>query len=211
MKKILIYGDSNVWGDNFITGIRIPFEKQWPNILEKKLNNQYKILQEGLPGRLAGDEEKEKPYKNGKDVFLSTFRTQAPVNSIVLMLGTNDLQIKYNKDTNKIIEDLNWYTKTIESEFSDLENRKKYFMGGVMPNIIYILPSNFEYSENKNNIFDEKSEEKRKQIIDYYTNQNKYKYIHIKNVPLLRDGVHFSYEGHKMVANIIKNNLFDND
>ena len=38
MKKVLIYGDSNVWGDNFITGVRIPDDKQWPIILQKKLN-----------------------------------------------------------------------------------------------------------------------------------------------------------------------------
>ena len=28
MEKILIYGDSNTWGDNFITGERIPEEKK---------------------------------------------------------------------------------------------------------------------------------------------------------------------------------------
>ena len=54
MKKILIYGDSNVWGDNFITRKRISDELQWSNILQKELGNDYKILQEGLPGRVAG-------------------------------------------------------------------------------------------------------------------------------------------------------------
>lgn len=47
MKKVLIYGDSNVWGDNFITGKRIPDEKQWSNILAKYLKNTHCILQEG--------------------------------------------------------------------------------------------------------------------------------------------------------------------
>ena len=54
MKKVLIYGDSNVWGDNFITGIRIPDDKQWVNILQEKVKDNYILLQEGLPGRLAG-------------------------------------------------------------------------------------------------------------------------------------------------------------
>ena len=60
MKKILIYGDSNTWGDNFCTGIRIPDDKQWVNILRKKLGDNFVIFQEGLPGRLAGNEEKER-------------------------------------------------------------------------------------------------------------------------------------------------------
>ena len=66
MKKILIYGDSNTWGDNFILGKRIEDEKQWPNILQRKLGSEYKILQEGLPGRLAGNEETLKTFKKMK-------------------------------------------------------------------------------------------------------------------------------------------------
>ena len=47
MKKILIYGDSNTWGDNFILGKRIPDEKQWANILQRDLKDSFKIIQEG--------------------------------------------------------------------------------------------------------------------------------------------------------------------
>ena len=96
MKKVLIYGDSNTWGDNFILGERIPDDKQWPNILQNSLGIEFKIIQEGLPGRLAGNDEKEKVYKNGKDSFIATFRTQAPVDVLIISLGTNDLQLKYN-------------------------------------------------------------------------------------------------------------------
>ena len=79
MKKIFIYGDSNVWGDNFIEGVRIPFDKQWPNILQCKLGSDYLVYQEGLPGRVAGSLESVKKYKNGRDSFLATFRCKAPV------------------------------------------------------------------------------------------------------------------------------------
>ena len=97
MQKILVYGDSNTWGDNFITGKRIPEEKQWVNILRKKYINKYQFFQEGLPGRIAGDDEKIKTYKNGKSTFVSTFRTNAPVDKVIIALGTNDLQLKYQK------------------------------------------------------------------------------------------------------------------
>ena len=75
MKKVLVYGDSNVWVDNFLTGERIPDDKQWVKILQNKLKKEYIFFQEGLPGRIAGSEEQEKKYKNGKDNFISTFRT----------------------------------------------------------------------------------------------------------------------------------------
>ena len=66
MKKILIYGDSNTWGDNFFLGKRIDDDKQWANILQKKLGSEYKVIQEGLPGRIAGNFDIEEPYKNGR-------------------------------------------------------------------------------------------------------------------------------------------------
>lgn len=53
MKSILIYGDSNVWGDGDISGRRIPMQCQWPNILRKNLGYEYLIYQEGLPVRPA--------------------------------------------------------------------------------------------------------------------------------------------------------------
>ena len=86
MKKILVYGDSNTWGDNFITGQRIPDEKQWVNILRKKYNKEYLFLQEGLPGRIAGNDEIMKKYKNGQDTFISIFRTNAPVERFTIKI-----------------------------------------------------------------------------------------------------------------------------
>ena len=124
MKKILIYGDSNTWGDNFITGERIPDDKQWPHILEANLKD-YKILQEGLPGRIAGDYEDIKKYKNGKDSFLSTFRVNAPVDIVIIALGTNDLQLRYDKSSDEVIKILKWYKEAILNQFEDLEDRKK--------------------------------------------------------------------------------------
>ena len=60
MNKVLVYGDSNVWGDNFITGERIPDDKQWVKILQNKLGKNYIFFQEGLPGQIAGSDETEK-------------------------------------------------------------------------------------------------------------------------------------------------------
>lgn len=203
MKKVLIYGDSNVWGDNFITGVRIPDDKQWPIILQKKLNNKYIVLQEGLPGRIAGNEEVTKKYKNGMDNFISTFRTNAPVDDIVIMLGTNDLQLKYNKSSDKIISDLLWYKKTVEEEFADVENQNKYFKNK-MPNFIYILPIPFDYEGGAFGIFDSNSDIKRKQIISYFENEvSDIKTIKFDDISLFEDGIHLDYCAHEIVADKI--------
>ena len=201
MKKILVYGDSNTWGDNFIEGKRIPDDKQWVNILREKYKNEYTIYQEGLPGRIAGNEELEKKYKNGKDTFLSTFRTNAPVDIVIIFLGTNDLQIKYNKTAQQIIDDLNWYKEELEKSFEDLEDRKKYF-ADKFPKIIYILPINFDYKVNASVVFNEKSESKRQEIIKYFS---KYDNVIVGNdLELFDDGIHLNYEGHKKMSELVE-------
>lgn len=203
LKKILIYGDSNVWGDNFLTGERIQDKLQWPNILQERLIETHRILQEGLPGRIAGNEEIEKKYKNGKDTFLTIFRTCAPVDTIIIMLGTNDLQIKYSKKVDTIINDLLWYKEIIEKEYEDLENRKKYFVKEKLPDFIYILPINFDFQKEAKIIFNEESEKKRKQIIEYFEKQ-KIKYISANNMDLFGDGIHLSEKGHNQIANMVE-------
>ena len=198
MKKILIYGDSNVWGDNFLTGQRIPDDKQWVNILRNKLGKDYILYQEGLPGRIAGNEEKEKTFKNGKDTFISTFRSNAPLDMLIISLGTNDLQLKYNKELNKIIKDLLWYKETIENMYEDLDDKKKY-LNNKMPKIIYILPFNFDYKVNASMIFDETKEKERIKIINYF-NDNNIKNIYFNNIELFEDGIHLNYEGNRRLA-----------
>ena len=204
MKKILIYGDSNTWGDNFITGEKIPEEKQWVNILRTKYGNKYQFFQEGLPGRIAGNEETIKTYKNGKDTFISTFRTNAPVDKIIIALGTNDLQIKYQKTKDKIIEDLLWYKKQIEESYADLEDQKKYFNDKKLPEIIYILPINFDYQDKASVIFDKESEEKRQQIIREFQKDKKLKTIVANDLELFDDGIHLNYQGHEQMASLVE-------
>ena len=196
MKKILVYGDSNTWGDNFNTGIRIKDKYQWCNILNKKLGRNYLVIQEGLPGRIAGDEDIEEPYKNGKTSFISTLRTSCPVDTIIISLGTNDLQLKYSKSSIKIIEDLKWYTKTILELYNDKPS--KYF-NNKLPNIVYILPINFDYIDN---IFDITCEEKRQKVISYFKDNKDYRCIISGCLPLV-DGIHLSNKGHDLLASIV--------
>ncbi len=196
--KILIYGDSNTWGDNFITGIRLDDELQWPNILQKKLGNEYKVIGEGLPGRVAGNCEIDKNFKNGMSTFISTFRTISPVDIIIIALGTNDLQVKYNRSSEDIINDLLWYKDTIIEQFNDPDNIHKYF-DGELPRIIYLLPPKFDIKKS-DGIFNEESEKNR-------LNLKNIKYddvIILDDLPLLEDGIHLNIEGHKMLASIVE-------
>ena len=175
------------------------------NILRKKYNKEYLFLQEGLPGRIAGNDEIMKKYKNGQDTFISIFRTNAPVDTVIISLGTNDLQLKYNKSSDDIIKDLLWYKDKIEESFNDEEDKIKYF-NSKMPNIVYILPVNFDYQVNASAIFDIECEKKRQEIIKYFAKEN-ISIITADNLDLFEDGIHLSYQGHKDMVKIVEQGL----
>ena len=202
--KILIYGDSNTWGDNMITNKRIPASKQWANILKKKLGKGTKIFQEGLPGRIAGSENKDKPYKNGKDTFMATFKSCSPVDMVIIALGTNDLQEKYNKTSKQIIDDLKWYNEQIKLEYED--DPVKYF-NKKYPKIYYILPTNFDTSDEQ---FNMNSEKKRQEIFKNFKSTKEYTTIIPKNLTL-SDGLHLDYDGHNDMANLVYERISTNE
>lgn len=204
MKKILIYGDSNVWGDNFFTGIRLKDEYQWPRILQKKIGSDYEIIQEGLPGRLAGSDEVVKTYKNGRDSFMSIFRTASPVDIVIIALGTNDLQLKYQKSGSKIVDDLVWYKDNLKEQIIDEDDRKKYFVNGKLPRIIYLLPPKFDYNGGASGIFNKDSEEIRKSLLHLLKEKIDDEIIDLDELPLVEDGIHLSIEGHKILANKVE-------
>lgn len=198
--KILVYGDSNTWGDNFFENKRIDDDKQWVNILSKKFNNKHKFIQEGLPGRIAGDYE-EKKFKNGLEQFMSTFRTCAPVDKIIISLGTNDLQIKYNKTYKEIFDVLMEYKNQLKIMFEDSVDKVKYF-NDIFPEFIFIMPINFDYKNEASIILNEKSEEERLNLIKYFQKSNE-KIIVLENATLFNDGIHLDYNGHEQMANIV--------
>lgn len=198
MKKILVYGDSNTWGDNFITRTR---SKSWVDLLKETMKD-YEFITEGLPGRVAGSFLEEKSYKNGKDTFLSIFLSSSPVDIVIIALGSNDLQNKYNRSSGEIINDLLWYEETINNLVEDVDNHNRYFYSNFVPKFIYILPTNFEFSDE---ILGRKSEIKRKDIIKYFKNSSKL-FIEANDISLI-DGLHYSEIGHIQMAELVKDIL----
>lgn len=122
---------------------------------------------------------------------------------IIIALGTNDLQVKYQQSAHNIIQDLLWYTEEIEKSHQDLEDRKKYFKNEKMPKIIYILPINFDYLNQAKDIFNHESEKKKQEIIHYFSSKNIESLV-LNDMPLFEDGIHLNYEGHQKQAELVE-------
>ena len=96
MTTILCYGDSNTWGHDPATGERLARDQRWPGILRRSLGLGYEVIEEGLPGRTTVFSDPLEPYKSGKDYLIPCLGSHSPVDLVILLLGTNDLQTRYS-------------------------------------------------------------------------------------------------------------------
>ena len=108
MKTVLCYGDSNTYGAKpigfdildspLIAGdMRFSRDERWTGILQKELEPDYFVIEEGLNARTTSfDDPVEGFHKNGKTYLLPCLESHAPIDLVILMLGTNDLKKRFS-------------------------------------------------------------------------------------------------------------------
>lgn len=92
MRTIVCFGDSNTWG--YVPGsrgARFPRAVRWPNVLAAALGDDYEVIAEGLGGRTATFERADSEGRNGLPYLLPCLLSHAPVDLVVVFLGTNDV------------------------------------------------------------------------------------------------------------------------
>ena len=89
MKSILVYGDSLVWGRNASNRDRHKYEDRWPNILGASLKN-IRVWEAGLGGRTTNLDFPGLPGRNGLKHLPVALLQAAPLDLVILALGTND-------------------------------------------------------------------------------------------------------------------------
>jgi lysophospholipase L1-like esterase len=100
MKTIVCFGDSNTHGTipmrDTADRQRYGRERRWPGILAQVLGAQWRVIEEGLPGRTTvHDDPIEGRHKNGMLALPMVLETHRPVDILVIMLGTNDLKMRF--------------------------------------------------------------------------------------------------------------------
>ncbi len=95
-KTILCYGDSNTWGYNPATQGRYARHERWPGVLRTDLGEGYLVIEEGLNGRTTVWDDPIEGYKNGKEYLIPCLETHMPIDLVVIMLGTNDLKMRFS-------------------------------------------------------------------------------------------------------------------
>ena len=96
MPTILCYGDSNTWGLNPATGQRYERDQRWPGVLRIQLGHGYEVVEEGLQGRTTVFNDPLEDYKSGKTYLMPCLQSHAPLDLVIFLLGSNDVQTRYN-------------------------------------------------------------------------------------------------------------------
>ena len=91
MTAVLCYGDSNTWGYVPGTGLRIGRWERWPGVLQRALGEDVHVIEEGLSGRTTAFDVPFSPQRNGLAYLPVALMTHAPLDAVVLLLGTNDV------------------------------------------------------------------------------------------------------------------------
>ena len=106
MKNILCFGDSNTWGYTPISGTRYSIAERWPRVLQAKLGDKYHIIEEGLNGRTIASNLPNRPQRSGKELLPALLESHRPLDLIIVMLGTNDLQHCFNLSAQQIANNI---------------------------------------------------------------------------------------------------------
>ncbi len=100
--EVLCFGDSLTWGWNPVDRGRYPFEKRWTGILQKELGINFNVIEEGLNGRTTIWDDPIEGEKNGKKYLIPCLESHQPLDLVIIMLGTNDLKLQFNKSAFEI-------------------------------------------------------------------------------------------------------------
>lgn len=95
MKTILCYGDSNTYGADPTGGARLEVHTRWPGVLRDELGEGYWVVEEGCRGRTTVWEDPIERHKNGAAYLPACLYSHAPIDLVIILLGTNDLKRRF--------------------------------------------------------------------------------------------------------------------
>jgi lysophospholipase L1-like esterase len=210
---ILCYGDSNTWGQKPDKTGRYAADVRWTGVLQQNLGGDYYIIEEGLSSRTTDLDYSRKPGRNGRSYLIPCLGSHNPIDLVILMLGTNDLKIEFNRSSAEIASATKGLVDDIKNNAWD--KRK------TAPQIIIISPvlidsaapnfSNF-YSEHYNEISASKSRQLAKDLQAIADSSGS----HFLNAATVShagsDGIHFDEASHpplgRLLADYIKQTKF---
>lgn len=132
IRNMLCFGDSNTWGYDPATATRYGPEIRWPGVMRRALGEGYSVIEEGLSGRTTVFDDPITPGRRGDDMLPRLCESHAPLDAVVIMLGTNDLKHRCNANP--------WDIGKGMERLALLASLPEYGRGGKAPSILLVAP-----------------------------------------------------------------------
>lgn len=100
--SVVCFGDSLTWGFNPLDKSRYSHEVRWTRRLQHELGPTFHIIEEGVNGRTTVFEDPTRGDKNGLAHLATVRKTHMPIDIMIIMLGSNDLQDRFNMSADAI-------------------------------------------------------------------------------------------------------------
>jgi lysophospholipase L1-like esterase len=209
MKVILCFGDSNTYGRDPVTKGRLDKNTRWPGVLQNALGMEYDVIEEGLNGRTTvwDDPVRGGTKRNGSFYLLPCLESHAPINLLIMMLGTNDLKARFAVTPYDIGESMGFLI--------EIAQQSRCGLNGNCPDILIMAPPPLgkltEWAETFQG-----GVEKSKKLADYYKSVASAYGCHFLDTSTViqsskLDGLHYDPEEHhklgRAVAGIVVENI----
>lgn len=198
--NILCFGDSNTWGLRPMIGDRYVKEERWTGIIGTLSGGRYNIIEEGLNGRTADETDVEEPYLNGRSYMAACVLSHRPVDLIIMMLGTNDVKSRYNKNATQVADSVCSLAKEMKKLLDERQQERV--------EIMLISPKSMDERVLGDNTFNQDSIKKSRELGGIFRGRAKKEgWLFLDadeaGVTLGEDGLHLSADGHKKLAKAI--------
>ena len=209
--RIMVYGDSNVWGFTQRPGVkRYPSNVRWTGVLQNKLGSEYTIIEEGLSSRTAGVDNYENGLNeaiqyelnfNGRPTLMPLLKSHIPLDLVIIALGDNDLKVRFHKSPEEATANVE---KLVQLVKLSCDPEKEWYGYGV-PKILVIAPPPFnatkpsyaprnEDSKQLGHLFKDMAARNGVEFLDFGE---------IIKYPEMPDGLHFTAEQHKILGEAV--------
>lgn len=216
MRSILCFGDSNTWGfmprkdrPPVKAENRYPWDVRWPGRLEKMLGGDWRVVEEGLNGRTTMFDCFMEEHRNGLKAIDICLLTAMPVDLVILMLGTNDSKLAFDKPPFVIAHGVQRLIDRI------VNGGYGYGPGGKTPEILVVSPIRMTegvLTSWLSEEFDRESIARCSWLPAYYQRVAAQNGVHFLDAGACisadsSDGIHMNAEGHAKMADLLRQKI----
>ena len=149
-RTVLCFGGSNTYGSiPGEEGGRFGRDARWPGVLARELGDGWHVVEEGLPGRTTVFHDPLSPHRRGADYLPPCLASHAPLDVVVIFLGTNDLKARCAAEPSDIAEGLAVLARLALVSGSGPNGNAPHVLVLGLPRLGPVLPPDFAGAREK--------------------------------------------------------------